>query len=376
MKSQLTSFFNKNEQKKFHKDIEKHEYKNSFGFTLQDVDTSKLMLSFLKENPYYHRKYAQLTNSPAVKKVSFFLEYLSKQFGTNRKFFEQVRTFKIPATDLVNLLNPSVDLSEITNKKLLNMLPDLFAKGGVKEIFKAKKLARFGEKVDDCWTLLKPEERLLKIDLRKRKSDLMKEIQNYIEHELSIQKASKKTWRIDPPISYLLWDPQNSRQRSEACGQLKVWQMRKEHKSFSEIATTLKLEEDTAKKRFYKAYERIYGTPYDKDKFRDAILRCIEEKINITNDIDQKTRLIEKRLKFEEMGLREYLPDSIKDEADESGKFETDSEVQFLFRDIERGFCGDCINESCKSVFHEIIIKGEDPSRWDPCPDVIKFLQP
>ncbi len=47
-----------------------------------------------------------------------------------------------------------------------------------------------------------------------------------------------------------------------------IWDMRKKRMPFSKIAPQLGINEDKAKKRFYKAYELIMGVPFDVEKFK------------------------------------------------------------------------------------------------------------
>jgi hypothetical protein len=115
-------------------------------------------------------------------------------------------------------------------------------------------------------TYLKPSERLLRVDLSRKKSDLMKEFKSFLDRVGDYRKAETlpDQWRDN----YKTWGPDTSRERAEAWQQLKIWRMRKERIPFSEIARAMEITQDTAKKAFYKAYERTQGRVYDPDRYR------------------------------------------------------------------------------------------------------------
>lgn len=59
-------------------------------------------------------------------------------------------------------------------------------------------------------------------------------------------------------------DPwKKERFRAEKITALEVWEHRRLQKSFPEIARTLKIKKDAARKMFYVAYEHLYGKKYD-----------------------------------------------------------------------------------------------------------------
>jgi len=288
----IASFFDqKNNQKTFST--------NSYGFSLNERKTAEIKLALLKENFVYQEFFRELNKDPSyicqeIRKPNeskdehyervcqmedaekpFFGGY-NKKFGVNDKFFVDMQNFEISLKELLTLLDPKKEISEISSRKLLGMLPMLFIIPGIREIHTAQKIARYGENVQDGWTLLRPYERLLFIDLRKRKSQLIKDFKDFVEHELSLKKATnelRETWKkVDDTFSYLLWEPENDRQREEAWSQLQVWRLRKQRKSFWWISKELGISEDLAKKRFYSAYEKILGEKYDPEYYRTTIL--------------------------------------------------------------------------------------------------------
>jgi hypothetical protein len=285
-------FFDKKNNQKFFST-------NSYGFSLNERKIAEIKLALLKENFIYKEFFRELNEDPysicqEIRKPNeskdehyerlcrmentekpFFGGYNNK-FGVNHKFFVDMQNYEIPLEELLKLLDPKKEISEISSRKLLGMLPMLFIMPGVREIHKAQRVARYGENIQDGWTHLKPYERLLLIDLRKRKSQLIKDFEELIEHELSLKKATnelRETWNIvNDKFSYLLWEPENDRQREETWSQLQVWRLRKQRKSFWWISKELNISEDLAKKRFYRAYEKILGEKYDSEYYRTTIL--------------------------------------------------------------------------------------------------------
>jgi hypothetical protein len=118
------------------------------------------------------------------------------------------------------------------------------------------------------WILdeLKPHERLLKIDLSRKKKDLLNDFKKYLDNVDRLRGSDDmpKEWADN----YQAWTPDTSRERAEAWGQLKVWRMRKERIPFSEIARAMEITQDAAKKAFYRAYERTQGRAYEPDRYR------------------------------------------------------------------------------------------------------------
>ena len=375
MDPESNNFFSQNDQKKFFSDIDQKKITNSFGFSPLDIDKSKLKLAFLKENLDYQKKFEEVINCPLDKKIRLFFDNIVEKFGLNKNFLREAYSFKISPTEVLALLNPFKNYREVTSKKLVNMLPNLFVRPAIIELFKAQKLARFGEPVTKTWDILEPYERLLKIDLRKRKSELLNEFQNYIEHESGIQEAAKQVWPKNLQLSYLLWEPENERQRKEAWIQLEVWKLRKQYKCYPEIAMLLNLKKDTAKKSFYKAHERIYGKPYSKSTFKDIVRQHLGQQIKTEPNEGKKIKLFEDRLKLDEKKQTEKIMDFHSDiKAKDTGTFEEDPGVKSLIRDIKGEYCQNCPDIECQKIFYDVC-EGGNPKAWDPCPKVIEFIR-
>lgn len=111
---------------------------------------------------------------------------------------------------------------------------------------------------------------LLVVGLSKKKRELVKEVEEIIDlarvvHAMRCEDpADVADIRED---GWDLWVPDNSRAREEVAGHLDVWVLRKQRTPFSDIAQKLNISVDTAKKRFYRAYELTQRTTYDKERW-------------------------------------------------------------------------------------------------------------
>jgi hypothetical protein len=269
---------------------------NSFGFTIEVRESAKLKLALLKENFNFERFYEELENDPysvcpelrrTDEGEESFRDRIcdieaengllfgghGETFGVNERFLLEAQLVGVSVSELLTLLNPMKDPIDVSSRKVLQMLPILFLQRGVQELYRVEKLARWGEQTDKGWSKLGPHERLLLIDLRKRKQQLIEEFQNFINKEVSLQKAARATrdkWQ-GMPFSYLLWEPYNSRQRKETWKQLEVWKLRKQDKTFKDVARELNITEDTARKSFYAGWFKTQGYAYDRERFREII---------------------------------------------------------------------------------------------------------
>ncbi len=116
---------------------------------------------------------------------------------------------------------------------------------------------------------LKPSERILKIDLSRKRGELVEEFKRYLD-TVEYYRTSEdvpEAWRKN----YEQWEPDRSRFRAEAWQALKVYRLRRNRKSYLEISRTLEIKVPAAKKAFRRAYELIENRPYDKAYFRREV---------------------------------------------------------------------------------------------------------
>jgi hypothetical protein len=113
---------------------------------------------------------------------------------------------------------------------------------------------------------LKPSERLLRVDLSRKRGELKQEFELFLDLVEAFRRGGDcpKDWKEN----YQEWEPDNSRFRSEAWQALKVWRLRRQRKAYKEIKNTLNIEISTAKMAFRRAYELVERRPYDSEKFK------------------------------------------------------------------------------------------------------------
>ena len=124
-------------------------------FTKRDHESAKLKLAFLKENPFFLRFFSYLMKRPYLlcyqfrkpeeiaqeyrkrillrkQKSSFFLEEPLRHFGINYDFVSLIQINEsITTQDILDLFHPLKEIDEISNTKLISLLPRLFFSQGV-----------------------------------------------------------------------------------------------------------------------------------------------------------------------------------------------------------------------------------------------------
>jgi hypothetical protein len=165
-----------------------------------------------------------------------------------------------PLGQALDLLDPRTDAGEIPEAVRRSALTRLFYTPGVREVIPASVPARRG-RGEAPWRTSSPDcapyERLWKIDLRKKPAQLLRELKAVL--------SAVDAHRGMDPGAYAAWKQDRSRKREEAWQHLKVWRLRRQipKPSFPEIARGLHITPAATKKSFYRAYEMIYGEPFD-----------------------------------------------------------------------------------------------------------------
>jgi len=113
---------------------------------------------------------------------------------------------------------------------------------------------------------LKPSERLLRVDLSRKRSELLREFTLFLD--LVEAHCGSGDVPEDWTLNYAAWQPDNSRFRSEAWQALEVWRLRRQRKTYKDIARTLGIGLQAAKMAFRRAYELIEGKPYMPEAFK------------------------------------------------------------------------------------------------------------
>lgn len=231
----------------------------------ENFETSKLKLALLKENFEYRDFFIEFLKSDkkhredndGIWPVKDF-----KRFGlVGLRFFMGDSTWKYD--EMIDLINPQKDVRTLSDKSIANILPQLFYDHAIEQIEIGKLSHIEGGYHRSIGIVnqegLKPWERLYKVDLRKKKTQIIKEFKGYLD----------RTYLINPEI--LTWFPNNKRERKETWVHLKVWQLRRERKTFLEISKALKITQEVAKKSFYRAYELTQRRKYYPEAFRKEI---------------------------------------------------------------------------------------------------------
>lgn len=190
-----------------------------------------------------------------------FLGKLRHRFGIQQLGIPPYRT----TAEWLDVLDPRVDVRGIPAKVRRSVLPRLFYSPGIREVVSRSDRLPCSNKhpveiANTTSTDCAPYERLWKIDLRKKPSQLVQEF----KADLAVVDARRGM----DPAAYKAWKQDRTRKRKEAWDHLKVWKMRRERKGFIEIARTLKIKTSTAKMNFYRAHELIEGIPYDSKRFK------------------------------------------------------------------------------------------------------------
>jgi hypothetical protein len=118
----------------------------------------------------------------------------------------------------------------------------------------------------DANSKLKPSERLLKVDLSRKRGELLREFTLFLDL-VEAHRASgdvPESWARN----YAVWEPDTSRFRSETWQALAVWRLRRQRKTYRKIARILKMSVQAAKMAFQRAYELIEGKAYDAEAFK------------------------------------------------------------------------------------------------------------
>lgn len=228
----------------------------------EDLLWARLKLAILKENFEYQEFFKEFKKRD---KNNFPGEMFAKFGITGYAYFVTDPRYN----DCIKLLDPTQEITGLKPEWVDHKLPLLFyspavvnievdgqpfLSGCFERIFKGgasmplPSMMRKG---------MKPFERLFKVDLRKKKNQLLKEFKNYLDGVY----AKKKQAEDDPYYSF--WEQDLSRYREESWNHLEVWKLKKQNLSFIDIGIKLKITEDTAKKSFYRAYELTQGKKYD-----------------------------------------------------------------------------------------------------------------
>jgi hypothetical protein len=238
-----------------------------------DEDDALLRLAKLKERADYRKYFAE--NIGKVKAA-----YPRDKSGTTiRVFYDgMLRRFGIlpssyacrPIEEWASFFDPLTDAREAPETVRREILPWLFYWPGVREVVSLTRpdsVVTVIRGKGECPRIVEdaecePYERLYKIDLWKKPAQLFGEFKAAL--------AAVDARRGLDPAEYTAWKQDRTRKRAEEWDHLEVWRLRRQvpKPTFPEIAKRLRITPAAAKKSFYRAYELIYGTPFDLEAWK------------------------------------------------------------------------------------------------------------
>jgi len=214
--------------------------------------------------------------------------------------------YELTADESLDLLDPVKDLESIPKKKRETALRTMFFTWGILQLrgddeyqkgpyewasvpigwlnARDKPIAKeFGgylkEPIPEPLSGLRPHERALVVDHRKKKAQLLEEFEAFLGAvEFSRKYCSKPEWIV----SYSTWKPDTTRTRAEAWQHLCIWKLRRLKKGFPGISREIGIPSENAKKSFYRAYELIEGRKYDPLVFRELYRKIRKEDLSRT----------------------------------------------------------------------------------------------
>lgn len=151
----------------------------------------------------------------------------------------------------------SISVFELEQREKQQRRYEAITSGGVSPWFK-------GKLVPFPLSGLLPHERLLVVDLRKKKSELLEEFGAFFDR---VKYHRENTRDSEWGKNYSRWELDTTRSRDEANRHLEVWRLRRQFPkpSFPEIAKKLRITPAAAKKSFYRAIELITGRRFDRE---------------------------------------------------------------------------------------------------------------
>lgn len=306
-----------------------------------------------------------------------------QQFGLYDQFITLVQSDGNVSTDeVLDLLDPENDNLEKCSSHLKEILPNLFMSSSISEVGRCRglvespdgelKYRRYDYQINIDDLNLRPEERVVKIDLSKNIGQIRTEFDFFIRRERRNQKVreglsaklQEENSNYDLPITWRVQDKRNQIEAWEK--QLRVWRLRRNRKSFQEIAYLVSEPVDTVKKRFYSAFEKITGEKYSRDIWKKLFFRILENRLSNEGKFEKDTwEIMAKQL---ETGRSE----SFEHEVESWEVTNAQLELNLLKSDIKK-ICSSCNDKECHEKMTQAL-NTDDYGDWSACPEVYNFL--
>lgn len=245
----------------------------------KDVEKWPLQLALLKESNAYRDIWDEYSDKirDAIKKEPTIDYYTTpapparSSYWKVRKVWDEFREilynkYKIACKDnpeeCIKILDPYKSKSLNVNKLFLIFLtPPAITQVSVND----DSPCEYYRIADTKDISLMPSERLLKIDLSRPRGALIDEFKHFLD---TVEQFRKESYFYNWQSNYEAWEQDKSRYRNEVEQALKVWQMRRQQKTYREIAQALNIKEPAAKMAFRRAFELIENTVYDPSVFK------------------------------------------------------------------------------------------------------------
>ena len=223
----------------------------------ENLETAKLKLALLKENFEYREWFDGFlewhARTPADDKVWPGGEFA--RFGlVGLRFLIGAPQWRTT----LDIINPHKGINTCSSAVVKNILPRLFYAHAVERIVVGKDCPPEGAVTRPIRAItdkgLKPGERLYKVDLTKKKTQIMREFEGYLDRAY-----------LENVI------PDMTRDRAKGWGYLEIWNLRKKRKTFPEIARALNITPEAARKGFDRACEETQGKKYDHETLKKLL---------------------------------------------------------------------------------------------------------
>ena len=183
----------------------------------------------------------------------FGIETLPFAWISWEEWLRRLDPYHIDDTTIVWFRYPVPSIKQVFGSPL----PDMPQEHRASEIFPAEKYRND----------LKPSERLLRVDLSRKRSELEREFKLFLD--LAEARRADKKVPEDWKQNYETWEPDNSRFRSEAWQALEVYRLRRKRMQYKDIARTLKMGLQASKMAYKRASILIEGKPpVSREKFK------------------------------------------------------------------------------------------------------------
>jgi hypothetical protein len=345
-------------------------------------DESKMLCQELRKDTETDESYILRINLMINKGIPFWGGN-ALQFGLHEHFISAVqRDGAVSSDELLKFLNPENQKHETRNEHLKRSLPILFVSSAVCELGRNRRPPLLTDSLDAYQINLrelKPEERILKIDMSKNIGQIKKEFEFFIKKERKNQKTTEKLntilEKVDPALGRAItWTFQDERSSKAWKEQVEVWRLRSEGLKFCDIAIKQSSNEDTVKKRFYSAFEKITGDTYSPDIWKKLLIAKFES--IIVGGKSDDNQLHKKYNRLTDGAQKERLFSELGDSETDLLNLFTDEDPKTTYDDLINSIetlCSDCKDDTCRGISTQDILD-DKYGNVPKCPQLYKLL--